>query len=247
MVDLASIGAVLQGAGALGSLFGGSSGRKEAALQAQYNREVMQNQLQWRAEDAKKAGIHPLYAMGAPSVSFSPSVVGGDSLGDKLVRMGQNVGRAVEAYSDAKTRAITTQQQIKMNELDIKNKEIEVAKNASDLAVKRTGATVPINSNTIIDGQGNAIGVSNRVPLPATTKYVSRTGSIEHYPSQEVAEAIEDNPIYQIEHFYRNRIAPFMHDALDYPSRIGRKIGEHIKRGETWKQRQSRLRKQYGY
>lgn len=46
---------------------------------ADLQREFAQNSILWRVQDAKRAGIHPLYAIGAPSFNASPSFVGANS------------------------------------------------------------------------------------------------------------------------------------------------------------------------
>ena len=43
-----------------------------ARQQFEYQKELHKNQLQWRAEDAKKAGLHPMAVLGLQSSSFSP-------------------------------------------------------------------------------------------------------------------------------------------------------------------------------
>lgn len=86
------------GAGA--SLLGGLIGRKSTqdankqniALQKQFAQEG----IQWKVEDARKAGIHPLYALGAQTASFAPNVVGDTSLPTALTNMGQDISRAVD-------------------------------------------------------------------------------------------------------------------------------------------------------
>lgn len=76
--------------GSLGSLFG----QDQAKKQAKYQLAFAKNGIQWKVEDAKKAGIHPLYALGAPTMSFSPTAVGGSSwAGDA----GQDISRAIGA------------------------------------------------------------------------------------------------------------------------------------------------------
>lgn len=215
-MDLAGAGALLSGLSSFGGLFGGGlSERKQMALQAQYNREVMQNQIQWRAEDARKAGVHPLYAMGAPAVSFSPQSIGTESTASKISTMGQNIGRAAMAYSDSKMRAITDAQQIKSNELDIKAKEIALAKSASDLAISRTGATVPLNSDTLIPGQGNSsiipsksvasrlYGVESNM-TPGAKFITMPDGGVMPIPGNEI-NMDADGP-YAYENYIRNRI-----------------------------------------
>lgn len=98
-------GGILGGIGG-GFLGGGDSSAKVAKdlLGRQMDRQEiwMKNQMRWRVEDAKAAGIHPLAAIGsnvtAPSV---PGVSVGDSgsdIGSILASSGQSIGRELSAY-----------------------------------------------------------------------------------------------------------------------------------------------------
>lgn len=89
------------GSSLLGSLFGGS-GDTDWRRQ----KTVMKNQIQWKVADAKAAGISPLYALGAPTTSWSGSVGSEPSIGNTLASMGQDIGRAVAAKSTDAERAI---------------------------------------------------------------------------------------------------------------------------------------------
>lgn len=82
------------GAGA--SLLGGLLGRSHQEEQLQIERQRQDTSVQRRVADAKAAGIHPMFALGA-NVS-SPSVsVGGDPLASALNSMGQDLSRAARA------------------------------------------------------------------------------------------------------------------------------------------------------
>jgi hypothetical protein len=63
---------------ALGGLAGGlmsdRTARKSASAQRQMDMQFAKNQIQWKVADAKKAGLHPLYALGG-SGSYSPTNV----------------------------------------------------------------------------------------------------------------------------------------------------------------------------
>lgn len=76
------------------------TGRQQQESNTALQREFAQNSIQWKVEDAKKAGIHPLYALGANTTSFQPSLVGSD-----FGSMGQDVSRAVEQISSEGGRA----------------------------------------------------------------------------------------------------------------------------------------------
>lgn len=90
----------------LGSILDNRATAESAEDQAlaNYNRqkEFAQMGIRWKVEDAKAAGLHPLYALGGPGAAFSPNpiVVGQGGLGDALGSMGQNVARAAQAGSD---------------------------------------------------------------------------------------------------------------------------------------------------
>lgn len=132
---LAGIGSVLGGIGSVGGLFGGSS---KSALRAQENMNAMNIQMQkefaqhgirWRVEDAKAAGIHPLYALGANTTSFSPtSYIPGDSgprrdyggALEGLGRAGQGLARALQAKQSEEERIDS-----KLNALALERGELE--------------------------------------------------------------------------------------------------------------------------
>lgn len=93
MVAPAIIGSAI-GAGA--SLLGGALGMDSERKSRNMQREFAKNAIQWRVADAKKAGIHPLYAMGAPGIGGSFS--SGNAMGDAIGRAGREVGRTVGGY-----------------------------------------------------------------------------------------------------------------------------------------------------
>jgi len=74
------------------SLFGGESASDK---QARLQRQFAMNGIQWKVEDAKKAGIHPLYALGAPTMSYQPSYDPGG--GSDFSAASQDISRAIDA------------------------------------------------------------------------------------------------------------------------------------------------------
>lgn len=109
MTASALIGAGSKLAGGLMGMFDNSA--SEASDQDwKRQKKVLQNSIQWRVADAKKAGVSPLYALGAPTMSYSPTSVGGDSglanMGRTLADMGQDVSRAVAATQSPEERAL---------------------------------------------------------------------------------------------------------------------------------------------
>lgn len=101
MVWPALIGAA---AGLIGGAAGGDRSRKAAHEQMDMQREFAQQGVRWRVEDAKAAGVHPLYALGAQTHSFQPIAVG-DSVGSSIASAGQDIGRAIDATRTQRERS----------------------------------------------------------------------------------------------------------------------------------------------
>ena len=110
------IGAALVqgGLGSLGSLYDNYQNRKHASNLNHDNRMwqkyVLQNQLRWRVEDAKAAGLHPLVAAGSnPAHGQSTSVFAESTVGRDLAKMGQDISKNVAKASTAKDREFQLQ------------------------------------------------------------------------------------------------------------------------------------------
>lgn len=105
--------------GALSSLSGNNSQRREYARQ----KEFAQNQIQWRAADAEKAGIHPLAALGANVTSYTPQSVFGSDFG--FSDFGQNLNQFIRSYQSPSERAYERNIERTNNALGITNKQLQ--------------------------------------------------------------------------------------------------------------------------
>lgn len=94
MLPVIAGAAIAAGASALGGALSNRANRKAMARQEAFQREFAQHGVRWRVEDAKQAGVHPLYALGAQLPSASPMVIP-DSMGPALSEAGQSLGSAV--------------------------------------------------------------------------------------------------------------------------------------------------------
>lgn len=96
------ITAALVGAG--GALLGGAlsnrANRGIADQNAAYQKEFAQHGIRWKAEDARAAGIHPVFAMSANTPTYTPAVYT-DSMGPAVAEAAQHVARGVEKYETA--------------------------------------------------------------------------------------------------------------------------------------------------
>lgn len=150
--------------GAAASIFGGLQGQKSQEKMAQQNiqlqKDFAQQGIQWKVEDAKKAGIHPLYALGANTHSFAPVSIG-DSLSSSIANAGQYLGRAANATATSGQRVSAATAAIEALSVERAGLENELLR--SQIRRNNSAGTPPahpgVNPQTLIPGQGNA-------PLP---------------------------------------------------------------------------------
>lgn len=188
--------------------------------------------VQWKAADARAAGLHPLYAMGGQTHSFNPVSVGAvpDHSGGQLIaslsdRMGQNVSRAINATSDQ------AQRQERMMDLQLQNQELQNAFLSSQIAnLNQAGGNPALPSNSGLAGgligQGDASksGYVNEQPLtrvhsdpgnPAKEAgavpdytYVRTDDGYAIVPSIDVKQRIEDQMVPEAMWSIRNHLLP---------------------------------------
>lgn len=175
------------------SIIGGLLGQKSAkdaqksnedinAQNIALQKEFAQNSIQWKTEDAKKAGVHPLYALGAPTYSYNPSSVGAvadNSLGAGLANAGQDISRAMLASSDQDTRNVAFESRV--NALQLTRMGLENDLLAAQIAKERsqigpampslTGPTVFGQNITPNPGFSDAETITNRYGEPAEWLY----------------------------------------------------------------------------
>lgn len=112
---------------------------RQIALQKKFAQEG----IRWRVEDAKKAGIHPLYALGAQTPSYTPvsasfNQSANTSMGSAMANAGQDIGRAINATRtgsermDAYTKSVQALN-LKNLELDTQIKETALASSVQRL------------------------------------------------------------------------------------------------------------------
>ena len=91
------------GSALLGSFINKKTDNSEALMQREYERqkEFAQNQIQWRAKDAEKAGLSKFAAIGGNSY-YTPSYSGsssGFSTGDAVANAGEAIGKNLSLYA----------------------------------------------------------------------------------------------------------------------------------------------------
>lgn len=88
----------------IGSVIGGFMNSKAQKSANKMQLQAMQNGVQWKVADAKKAGIHPLAALGANINMPSPVPVTG--MGDAVAAGGAALGSAVKTASQSEVELL---------------------------------------------------------------------------------------------------------------------------------------------
>lgn len=151
---LISAGATLLG-GMLGRSDAADARAQEAARQdamweknAALQREFAQQGIKWKVDDARAAGIHPAFALGAQTHSASPISVGSlpdvPSMGPTLASMGQDVSRAMHATRSTPEReAAMKMSAIQLEGAQLDN-DIKRASLASSIQRLKANANPPL-------------------------------------------------------------------------------------------------------
>lgn len=225
--------------GIAGSLLGKSSADKAAKLQ----KEFAQNGIQWKVEDAKKAGIHPLAALGAQTHSFSPVSVGDPA--SSLSNVGQNLDRAIDSTSDQTTRVASYDTALRKLQLERGTLENDILRQqlASSIALRTQAGRSPgiptsMSANPALVGHAElpqVPGIVTDNPLPriapdsnsphqepgAVTDMGHSRTSHGYFPlySKDAKERLEDDTIGELQWAFRNRILPFFSNRYMNPPR----------------------------
>lgn len=192
----AAIGAAVQGIGNRRST--NKSERAAADINNQADL-LARSGIQMRAEDARRAGLSPLAALGLPlAAAGGGTVVGADYSG-----MGQSIERAIDAYSQRGEKG-------KLSGLAIERAELEndyIRAQIRQLQGTGTGPGLPSATHPaqLEMGQGDAVDLQpNRIYASEPGQPSKEAGAVSDYgfartssgfrpvPSQDVKQRIED-------------------------------------------------------
>lgn len=137
--------AVGAGIGLLGGALSNLSHERQADKGYAYQEEALKNGISWRVADAKRAGIHPLYALGAPSMSMQP-IITQDQIGPAVQQMGQSMSDITRNTLNEQQKANQAMEYLVMSSQRNKNDaEAELARTqaASLVQKQRTNINPP--------------------------------------------------------------------------------------------------------
>lgn len=245
---LAALGGIVSGVGsALGGLFGADaakSGAKKAAksqmkasrLNLKYQKQFAQRGLSWKVRDAKRAGINPLAALGAQTMSFAPSFVGtgdggtaaaGASMQQGFSDMGQGFGRAIEAYQDSNTRSENNMYLRALQAKQIENMDLQNQALASQIQLMNQPGTAPANNTgqkMIVAGNGADVNVVPSITpgyIPDTQRIASGKNTMVVVPSEKAKEAVEDSFIPETQMSIRHNLDLITNPRSGWTGKLG--------------------------
>lgn len=153
------IGSIISaGADLVGGLLNQNAAEEASKKDWKRTKETLQNQIQWRTQDAVKAGLHPLVGAGiSPSAGPPPSTVG--DMGSAVSNMGNNLGRAVDAYMDPAAKVAA-----KAALLDLEQRQANIDLTRSQIA----GAQKALLTTGSTPGIASPIPQKVSLPLPGS-------------------------------------------------------------------------------
>lgn len=156
--------------GLLGSLlgvFGGLFGDKK---NRNFQREFAQNGISWKVADAKRAGIHPLYALGAstqmPSFGVGQTGRAIQDAGEKVAKSGMNKLLAKSVEADIVLKLARASEVAKRTQTMNSQQDSDVVK-AGDLVqpgARATKTTKPLKQNTNLELRDSLEGLQVKTP-----------------------------------------------------------------------------------
>lgn len=173
-------------------------------------KEFAQSGIKWRVEDAKRAGIHPMYALGASTHSFSPTFVGDDPLANALSNAGSDIGRSLNA-----TRTVGEREEKMMN-LKIENQELqndllrsEIARNGPSQVGPGLPSGLPgvedVSLKRTVSPRGRPFQEVGNV---SDVGFAQTPTGLAPIPSKDVKERIEDQMVPELMWAVRNNLLP---------------------------------------
>jgi len=205
--------------GAIGGMVGdymqGKKAEAASRRQRNYNLNMARNQIQFRVQDAKQAGIHPLASLGiTPYSGSSIMAFGGGNWSNSMGKFGQSIGDAIDKSMDKDTK-LMRQIDLEKAGIDKEKARVELEKDQIELdrLKKKKNKITDSPYGQVIGGQTDS-GKNGDVPfkelrpkqvtaqssvgvevgkVPLEQAVTTEGGGIAILPSREMAEILESS------------------------------------------------------
>lgn len=173
--------AISAGATLLGSAMGNAQREKGQEREIELQKEFAQNGLRWKVEDAQRAGVHPLAALGATGAQYSPVGLGDNDTAASFSSAGQDISRAIESTRTAPERMGAVGAKMQALSLDRASLENDLLRaQILDITRPRTPPFPLADTGYNMPGQP-ASGVTKVAGVP-----------VKHHPGWSDAQDVED-------------------------------------------------------
>lgn len=205
-----------------------------------FQQQMATQGIRWRVNDAVKAGLHPLAALGAQVGLPSPVITGDTSTGTAMAQLGQDLSRAMHSTRTADERSkafadLQLENQSLQNDLlrtQIASQVAKVSQAGGNPPMPSIGEVVdPSRRTAAIPGQPH----TERAISPANKLFLNRDGTVTNWPSSDAKQAVEDS-LYEYEHMYRNRLLPVLAPIGDAYIRVRDAVRPVSRSPYIWKQ-----------
>lgn len=177
MIDPGTAAIAAAGINAGSSLVGGYLDRKAGELSSG-EKWINAFPIQAAVRDAKAAGLHPLFALGAGGISPSPRYIEGQSnTGTHLANAGAAIAQGVTNYANVKSQKPLAQANLRVLNSQADRNEAETAAILSKTAFDKEAA------NVNQDGLLSTAPTSNVVPSHRTIRDID--GTLRQIPNTE--------------------------------------------------------------
>lgn len=160
------VGAAISAASAMkGAKRSNEFNTAQSSQEYERQKEFAQMGIRWKVEDAKAAGLHPLFALGAQTASYSPVSVQ-DSVGPAMAQAGQEYGRAVAATATFQERELARlalrQAQNSVTQGDLTNEQLRLQNRQLENDLLLAPVTMPQFEAPQIDFGGGEVDAAKR-------------------------------------------------------------------------------------
>jgi hypothetical protein len=136
------------------------------AANYEQQKEFAQNGISWKVADAKRAGIHPLAALGASTTPYTPFQDSGQYADGSVYR---DAADAISSISSRKRQAVEQRQADELHELSKRNIEADIAlKQAEASRASRTAQAM--NSQQDVTKAPEIVGPTGKWQTSKTSK-----------------------------------------------------------------------------
>lgn len=200
---------------AIGGLAGALFNKHQSDKQSDKQERFAKHGLQWKIADAKKAGVHPLAALGATTPQYAPTAIGDFS------QAGQSLGHALDKHMSTDERYIAA---LATEKAKLENEYLRAqidSVRARNNQTPTPAAPSQRDDTALIAGQGDTRYVTKFTP-PEETNYIrTPAGIIVTRPGTSNAQTYEDRYGDIIQEFggFANLISDLAHTGGRYIER----------------------------